>query len=73
MKQLRSFLPRKAYLRPEGWRDIIDDKDEQDVCSPFQIFKVQQEAKYLYTTLACALKYFGVSTNKFMIPITQKN
>ena len=33
-------LLRKAYLSPEGWKDIIDDKDEQDVCSLFQIFKV---------------------------------
>ena len=59
-------LLRKAYLSPEGWKDIIDDKDEQDVCSLFQIFKVQQKVKYLYTTLACALKHFDVTTNNFL-------
>ena len=65
------ILLRKAYLSPEGWRDVIDDKDEQDVCSPFQIFEVQQKAKYLYATLACALKHFGVTTNKFLDICTQ--
>ena len=61
----QAILLRKAYLSSEGWRDIIDDKDEQELCSPFQIFKIQQKAKYLYATLACALKCFGETTNNF--------
>ena len=59
------ILLRRAYLSAEGWREIVDDKDEQDTCSPHQIFKIQQKAKYLYATLAFALKHFGVTTNSF--------
>ena len=61
------ILLRRAYLSAEGWREIVDDKDEQDTCTPHQIFKIQQKAKYLYATLAFALEHFGDCSSRLFL------
>jgi hypothetical protein len=54
---------RKAYLTAEGWKIIVEDHDEDNVCTPYEIFCLQKKAKYLAITLMHALKLYETTTN----------
>jgi hypothetical protein len=51
-------LLRRAYLTADGWRSIVDDKDEADVCSKHDIFMLQIKAKYLSVALTQVLSQY---------------
>jgi hypothetical protein len=53
----------KAYLTAEGWKNIIEDHDKENVCTPYEIFCLQKKAKYLSITLIHALKLYENTTN----------
>jgi hypothetical protein len=52
---------RRAYLTPKGWRNILDDKDEKDLCSSYDIFSIQVKCKYLAATLSKALIHYDTT------------
>jgi hypothetical protein len=54
---------RMAYLSPLGWKDILDDHDDNDTCTPFEIFSIQLKAKYLAVTLSVALEKYASTVN----------
>jgi hypothetical protein len=44
----------RAHLTPKGWKNILGDKDEKDLCSPYNIISIQVKCKYLSAALAKA-------------------
>jgi hypothetical protein len=48
----------RAHLTPKGWKNILGDKDEKDLCSPYNIFSIQVKCKYLSAALAKALTHY---------------
>ena len=51
-----------AYLTYDGWRSIINDRDACNLCSPRDIFVIQQKARYLAVTLSLSLKMWNQYT-----------
>jgi hypothetical protein len=53
---------RNAYLTVDGWKQIIDDFDNTNLCTHYDIFHIQLKAKYLSVTLTQALSFYQTST-----------
>ena len=53
---------RAAYLHFNSWRYLIDDQDNQNLFSQYDIFVIQTKAKYLSVFLSLCLKYYSIST-----------
>jgi hypothetical protein len=58
-------LLRKAFLTSDGWKDIIDDKDDGGFCTQHDIFSIRKKARYLSLTLSYALKDY-LTTPRFI-------
>jgi hypothetical protein len=57
-------LLRKAYLSPNGWKDIISDKDHSiELCTPHDVFVLRLKARYLAVTLTHALVMYESTTD----------
>jgi hypothetical protein len=54
---------RDVFLTPHSWRQILDNKDCDDLCTPQDIFVLQVKAKYLAKTLSCALTLYPTTAN----------
>jgi hypothetical protein len=50
---------KKAYLTYDGWRNIVDDRDSSNVCSTYDVFFLQQKARYLAVSLSLALELWN--------------
>ena len=61
-RKIQSLM--KGYTQPEGWKQVLDDFDQQKLCSAYDIFNIQMKCRYL-ASLACHLGYwpFGDTTN----------
>jgi hypothetical protein len=53
----------KAYLTVEGWKIIVEDHNEEKICTPYEIFCLQKKVKYLSIPLIHALKLYETTTN----------
>jgi len=49
---------RNAYLTSEGWKDVVDDNDSCNHCTPYEAFVIRQKALYLFVLMECALEYY---------------
>jgi hypothetical protein len=56
-------LLRKAYLTPQGWKNVVDDEDEDHLCTAYDIFILQTKCKYLAITLTHALSHYASTVN----------
>ena len=56
---------RNAFLTSDGWKDIIDDKDDGGYCTQHDIFSIRKKARYLALTLSNVLKNY-LTTPKFV-------
>ena len=55
---------RKGYICPSGWRGIIDDCDQNSMCTQYDIFKIQQKCKYISHALHITLEFMGIHNKK---------
>jgi hypothetical protein len=60
-RQIR--LLRNAYTTPNGWKYIVNDKDVNDICSPYDVFVLRLKARYLAVTLKVALTKYETTTD----------
>ena len=44
-----------AYTIANGWKDLVNDNSQKDVCTRVDIFNLKQKAKYLVIALKIAL------------------
>ena len=44
-----------AYTTANGWKDLVNDNDQKDMCTNVDIFNIKQKAKYLAIALKIAL------------------
>jgi hypothetical protein len=51
------------YLLPLGCKDILDNRDDNDTCTPFEIFSIQLKAECLAITLSVALELYASNRN----------
>ena len=51
-----------GFMTAEGYRDIVHDRDEQNLMSHHEIFIVRQKCKYLYYAIKVALEKMGNGT-----------
>ena len=47
---------RYGHKHHEGWRQNLEDKDKNNVCTHYDIFTIQMKCKYVSTALRIALK-----------------
>ena len=45
-----------GYTKSNGWRALVDDFDQKQMCTPHDIFKIQQRRKYLSHALYLAME-----------------
>ena len=50
---------KSAYLSFSGWRQIVDDFDESNTCSQYQIFFLRVKARYLCTFYTLLQKHYN--------------
>jgi hypothetical protein len=53
---------RNAYLTVDGWKHVIDDFDNNKLCTPLDVFNIRLKSKYLSITLTQALCKYELST-----------
>ena len=65
---------RNAYQHHLNWRDVIDDEDDDDLMSAFDIFKLQRICKYLsHVLIHCINHYHNNMTEITKIVIDEIN
>jgi len=47
-----------AYLRSDGWRQIVDDGDPFDKCTEYDIFAIRKKSRYLVVALTYMLQKY---------------
>jgi hypothetical protein len=53
------LLLRNAYLYHDQWRTVVDDEDEHNLMSVFDIYKLQKNCKYLSHVLIHCLHHYN--------------
>jgi hypothetical protein len=62
---------KKVFATVNGWKAIIDQPDQCDMCSETDIFHLRLKARYMYAVLAHALNIYDHSDNTQLQPTFQ--
>jgi hypothetical protein len=62
---------KKAFATVNGWKAIIDQPEQSDMCSETDIFHLRLKARYMYAALAHALNIYDHSDNTQLQPTFQ--
>ena len=51
-----------AYMKYDGWKEIVSDNDQKEVCTNHDIFLIRSKAMYLAISLQLALDHMPTKT-----------